>query len=44
MKKTIALFLMCMFTLHILAWKEPGTTTVYPRLGINFSKFSGDKI
>ena len=44
MKKTIALFLMCMFALHILAWKEPGTTTLYPRLGINFSKFSGDKI
>ena len=30
--------------LQLSAWKEPGTTTIYPRVGFNLSKFSGDKI
>lgn len=30
--------------LQLSAWKEPGITTVYPRVGLNLSKFSGDKI
>ena len=44
MRKLLALLLMCVPILHISAWKEPGTTTVYPRVGINFSKFNSDKI
>ena len=44
MRKRIALLLICLPVLHASAWKEPGTTTVYPRVGVNFSKFSGDKI
>lgn len=44
MRKRFALLLICLPVLHASAWKEPGTTTVYPRVGVNFSKFSGDKI
>ncbi len=29
---------------NIFAQKEPGTLTLYPRVGVNLSKFSGDKI
>ena len=29
---------------NIFAQKEPGTLTLYPRVGLNLSKFSGDKI
>ncbi len=44
MRKLFALLLLWLPVLQLSAWKEPGTTTIYPRLGFNLSKFSGDKI
>lgn len=44
MKKLFALLLLWLPVLQLSAWKEPGTTTIYPRVGFNLSKFSGDKI
>lgn len=44
MRKLFALLLLWLPVLQLLAWKEPGTTTIYPRVGFNLSKFSGDKI
>ena len=44
MRKLFALLLLWLPVLQLSAWKEPGTTTLYPRVGFNLSKFSGDKI
>ena len=44
MRKLFALLLLWLPVLQLSAWKEPGTTTIYPRVGFNLSKFSGDKI
>ena len=44
MRKLFALLLLWLPVLQLSAWKEQGTTTIYPRVGFNLSKFSGDKI
>lgn len=44
MRKLFALLLLWLPVLQLSAWKEPGTTTIYPRVGFNLSKFSDDKI
>lgn len=44
MRKLFALLILWLPVLQLSAWKEPGTTTIYPRVGFNLSKFSGDKI
>lgn len=44
MRKLFALLLLWLPVLQLSAWKEPGTTTIYPRVGFNLSKFSSDKI
>ena len=44
MRKLFALLLLWLPVLQLSAWKEPGTPTIYPRVGFNLSKFSGDKI
>ena len=44
MRKLFALLLLWLPVLQLSASKEPGTTTIYPRVGFNLSKFSGDKI
>ena len=44
MRKLFALLLLWLPVLQLSAWREPGTTTIYPRVGFNLSKFSGDKI
>lgn len=44
MKKwSLVLFAVCLF-LPAVAQKEIGTLTLYPRVGLNWSKFSGDKV
>ena len=44
MKRTIVLTVISMMMMAVQAQKEVGTFTVYPRFGVNFSKFSGQKI
>ncbi len=44
MKRTIVLAVISMMMMAVQAQKEVGTFTVYPRFGVNFSKFSGQKI
>ena len=44
MKRTIVLAIISMMMMAVQAQKEVGTFTVYPRFGVNFSKFSGQKI
>ena len=44
MKRTIVLAVISMMMMAIQAQKEVGTFTVYPRFGVNISKFSGQKI
>ena len=44
MRKLFALLLLWLPVLQLSAWREPGTTTIYPRVGFNLSKFGGDKI
>ena len=44
MKKMFAALLGLALWSDAIAQKEPGTFTLYPRLGMNLSKFSGDKI
>lgn len=44
MKRTIVLAIISMMMMAVQAQKEVGTFTVYPRFGVNLSKFSGQKI
>lgn len=44
MKKVFCLIVMLMTVVGIRAQREPGTVTVYPRVGINWSKHLGDEI
>ena len=44
MKRTIVLAIISMMMMAVQAQKEVGTFTVYPRFGVNFSRFSGQKI
>ena len=44
MKRTIVLAIISMMMMAVQAQKEVGTFTVYPRFGVNISKFSGQKI
>lgn len=44
MKRTIVLAVISMMMMAVQAQKEVGTFTVYPRFGVNFSRFSGQKI
>jgi len=44
MKKFLLSVVVALLTVSAQAQKAPGTFTIYPRVGMNFSKFSGDKI
>ncbi len=44
MKKTIITIMLAIVSMATFAQKEPGTLTLYPRVGVNFSKFSGSEI
>lgn len=44
MKKFGLMLFVALLSLPMLAQKEVGTLTLYPRVGLNWSKFSGDKI
>ena len=44
MKKLFAALVGLILCNNVWAQKEPGTVTLYPRIGMNLSKFSGDKI
>ncbi|MDD7317244.1 MAG: porin family protein [Prevotella sp.] len=44
MKKTLLAALLIISSVAAFAQKEPGTVTVYPKVGINLSKYSGDQI
>ena len=44
MKRTIVLAVISMMMMAVQAQKEVGTFTIYPRFGVNLSKFSGQKI
>ena len=43
-KYLTALLLLVLTATAVKAQPEPGTTTIYPRLGFNLSKFAGDEI
>ena len=43
-KRLFAVLVGMLLCCNIFAQKEPGTLTLYPRVGLNLSKFSGDKI
>ena len=43
-KYLTALLLLVLTATAAKAQPEPGTTTIYPRLGFNLSKFAGDEI
>lgn len=40
MKKTIITIMLAIVSMATFAQKEPGTLTLYPRVGVNFSKFA----
>ena len=40
MKKTIITIMLAIMSMATFAQKEPGTLTLYPRVGVNFSKFA----
>lgn len=44
MKKTIISIMLAIVSMATFAQKEPGTLTLYPRVGVNFSKFADSKI
>ena len=44
MKKTIITIMLAIISMATFAQKEPGTLTIYPRVGINLSKFADSKI
>ena len=44
MKKTIITIMLAIMSMATFAQKEPGTLTIYPRVGINLSKFADSKI
>lgn len=44
MKKTIITIMIVIVSMATFAQKEPGTLTIYPRVGMTLSKFSGSKI
>ena len=44
MKKLIFTFLIMATPFLAQAQKRPGTVTIYPRIGVNWSRFTGDKM
>ena len=44
MKKTIISIMLAIVSMATFAQKEPGTLTLYPRVGVNFSKFANSEI
>lgn len=44
MKKTIITIMLAIMSMATFAQKEPGTLTIYPRVGITLSKFADSKI
>lgn len=44
MRKILCMIVMLMVVVGISAQREPGTVTVYPRVGINWSKHQNDKV
>lgn len=44
MKKTIITIMLAIVSMATFAQKEPGTLTLYPRVGVNFSKFANSEI
>ena len=44
MKKTIITIMLAIVSMATFAQKEPGTFTLYPRIGINFSRMSNSEI
>lgn len=44
MKKTIITIMLAIMSMATFAQKEPGTLTIYPRVGVNLSKFADSKI
>ena len=44
MKKTIISIMLAIVSMATFAQKEPGTLTLYPRVGMTLSKFSGSEI
>lgn len=44
MKRILCLVVMLMVVVGINAQREPGTVTVYPRVGINWSKHQNDRV
>ena len=44
MKKTIITIMLAIVSMATFAQKEPGTLTIYPRVGVNFSKFANSEI
>lgn len=44
MKKVLYAIILLATALSAKAQTEPGTTTLYPRLGMTFSKFTGDRL
>ena len=44
MKKTIITIMLAIVSMATFAQKEPGVLTLYPRVGVNFSKFADSKV
>ena len=44
MKKTIITIILAIVSMATFAQNEPGTLTIYPRVGVNFSKFADSGI
>ena len=44
MKKTIITIMLAIVSMATFAQNEPGTLTIYPRVGVNFSKFADSGI
>ena len=44
MKKTIITIMLAIVSMATFAQKEPGTITLYPRVGVNFSKFADSRV
>ena len=44
MKKTIITIMIAIVSMATFAQREPGTLTIYPRVGVNFSKFANSGV
>ena len=44
MKKTIITIMLAIVSMATFAQNEPGTLTIYPRVGVNFSKFANSEL